>query len=53
MDFDEDWQDDEEAPADMPGFDDDAKDDVCNWTIPLKDMIKEAFVPNCLVSFTK
>ncbi|GJJ74418.1 transcription initiation factor TFIIF subunit alpha [Entomortierella parvispora] len=27
MDFDEDWQDDEEAPVDMPGFDDDAKDD--------------------------
>lgn len=28
MDFDEVWQDDEEMPADMPGFDDDAKDDV-------------------------
>ncbi|KAF9583432.1 hypothetical protein BGW38_009490 [Lunasporangiospora selenospora] len=27
MDFEEVWQDDEEAPAEMPGFDDDAKDD--------------------------
>ncbi|KAG9066978.1 hypothetical protein KI688_012890 [Linnemannia hyalina] len=30
MDFDEVWQDDEEMPADMPGFDDDAKDDPRN-----------------------
>jgi transcription initiation factor TFIIF subunit alpha len=28
MDFDEVWQDDEEMPAEMPGFEDDAKDDV-------------------------
>ncbi|KAF9112672.1 hypothetical protein BGX27_002970 [Mortierella sp. AM989] len=27
MDFDEVWQDDEEMPAEMPGFEDDAKDD--------------------------
>ncbi|KAG0012019.1 hypothetical protein BGZ81_001814 [Podila clonocystis] len=27
MDFDEVWQDDEEAPSEMPGFDDDDKDD--------------------------
>ncbi|KAG0206718.1 hypothetical protein BGX28_001863 [Mortierella sp. GBA30] len=27
MDFDEIWQDDEEMPAEMPGFEDDAKDD--------------------------
>lgn len=28
MDFDEVWQDDEEMPSEMPGFEDDAKDDV-------------------------
>lgn len=28
MDFDEVWQDDEEMPAEMPGFEDEAKDDV-------------------------
>lgn len=28
MDFDEVWQDDEEAPSEMPGFDEDDKDDV-------------------------
>jgi len=33
MDFDEVWQDDEEAPSEMPGFDEDDKDDVCGYFI--------------------
>ncbi|KAG0287915.1 hypothetical protein BGZ96_008219 [Linnemannia gamsii] len=37
MDFDEVWQDDEEMPADMPGFDDDAKDDPRNKQGPQMD----------------
>ncbi|KAF8941716.1 hypothetical protein BGZ47_007259 [Haplosporangium gracile] len=37
MDFDEVWQDDEEMPADMPGFDDDAKDDPRNKHGPQMD----------------
>ncbi|KAF9082565.1 hypothetical protein BGX29_000214 [Mortierella sp. GBA35] len=37
MDFDEVWQDDEEMPADMPGFDDDTKDDPRNKQGPAMD----------------
>lgn len=53
MDFDEDWQDDEEAPADMPGFDDDAKDDVRNWIVSLIDMIENVLLLNSPISLTK
>ncbi|KAG0242595.1 hypothetical protein B0O80DRAFT_447678 [Mortierella sp. GBAus27b] len=41
MDFDEVWQDDEEMPAEMPGFDDDAKDDPRRKQGPAMDSDEE------------